>query len=284
MYLPNLIVIGGMKCGSTSLHKYLSIHPDIFMSTKKELDFFCNDEKYAEGMDWYKANFPEKTPIRGESSQNYSKWHWWDQVPSRVHKAMGDDMKFVYILRDPLKRVYSHYNEMQAQDCAPASLEDYISKDLEENEIIRTSSYHYQLLHFLKIYPLGKFKIVTLEDLNSDRLEVMNQIFAFLGVDQMENESIFDFTMNTSKEKKSRTSIGRLIVENPLIVGAKKMMPTSFKESMKKSEKIKSILFKDIKREIKLSNGLEEKLKDIFRKDTDQLRQLTGLPFDKWCV
>src|SRR4051794_25988719 len=64
--LPNLLVIGAAKCGTTSLHEYLALHPDIAMSAKKELNFFTRDD-WRDAVDWYDAQFPE-APVRGESS------------------------------------------------------------------------------------------------------------------------------------------------------------------------------------------------------------------------
>jgi hypothetical protein len=54
--LPNLLIIGAMKAGTSSLHDYLSHHPDIFMSQQKELDFFCSNLNYKKGIEWYKQN------------------------------------------------------------------------------------------------------------------------------------------------------------------------------------------------------------------------------------
>jgi hypothetical protein len=73
--LPNLVVIGGAKCGTTSLHHYLSLHPEIFMSHPKELDFFIEEANWNKGIRWYESKFkaPGKV-IRGESSPRYTRY------------------------------------------------------------------------------------------------------------------------------------------------------------------------------------------------------------------
>jgi hypothetical protein len=284
MYLPNTIVIGAMKSGTTSLHAYLNKHPQIFMSAKKEIDFFCHDEKYSEGIEYYKSFFPENTKIRGESSQNYSKFHWFEDVPKRIYKDLGKNMKFIYILRDPVKRIYSHYNEMQAQNCAPPNLEAYIKKELNQNEIVLTSCYKQQLDKFLEFYPLSHFKIITLEALQKNRLSVLNEVFDFLGVEQMTDDTLFDFASNTSRSKKMRTDIGMALIKNPVAVFVKKILPISIKEKIKSQSTVKNLMFQGIKKDIKLSDELEEELRAIFKKDTDKLRKLTGLSFDDWSV
>jgi hypothetical protein len=277
-------VIGAVKSGTTALHGCLNKHPQIFMSEKKEIDFFCHDEKYAKGLEYYKSFFPEDNKVRGESSQNYSKFHWWDGVPKRIYNDLGENMKFIYILRDPVKRIYSHYNEMQAQNCAPPDLEAYIEKDLEQNEIVLTSCYKQQLDRFLEVYPLSHFKIITLEALQKDRLSVLNEVFDFLGVEQMTDNTLFDFTSNTSRSKKMRTGLGMALINNPVAVLVKKLFPISIKEKIKSQSAVKDLMFQDIKREVKLSEELEEKLRSIFKKDVDELRQLTGLGFEAWSV
>ena len=72
---PNFLVIGAMKCGTTSLCSLLGQHPDIFMSNPKETYFFSNDEVYQRGSSWYESIFlgSENKIAIGEGSTNYSK-------------------------------------------------------------------------------------------------------------------------------------------------------------------------------------------------------------------
>ncbi len=108
MYLPNLLVVGAMKCGTSSLHNYLARHPDIFMSAEKELNFFTGSNS-GQSLDWYKAQFPVDAPVRGESSQNYSKRHN-PLFPGAAEaiKAVIPDTKLIYLVRDPIERYRSH--------------------------------------------------------------------------------------------------------------------------------------------------------------------------------
>ncbi len=70
--LPNLIVIGAQKCGTTSLHDYLGRHPEIRMSAEKELNFFQLERNWHRGVHWYEKQFPGGTAIRGETSPGYT--------------------------------------------------------------------------------------------------------------------------------------------------------------------------------------------------------------------
>ena len=66
--LPNLIIIGGLKCGTTSIHHYLGLHPEIQMSKPKELNFFVEELNWDLGLDWYASRFDDRFKVRGESS------------------------------------------------------------------------------------------------------------------------------------------------------------------------------------------------------------------------
>ena len=81
--LPNLIVIGGQKCATTSLHYYLNLHPQISMSREKELNFF-SERNWHKGIEWYKSNFTGRTKIHGESSPSYTNYPFNKEVPKRL--------------------------------------------------------------------------------------------------------------------------------------------------------------------------------------------------------
>ena len=70
--LPNLIIIGGLKCGTTSIHHYLGLHPEIQMSKPKELNFFVEELNWDLGLDWYASRFDDRFGVRGESSPHYT--------------------------------------------------------------------------------------------------------------------------------------------------------------------------------------------------------------------
>src|SRR6188472_592298 len=88
--LPNLIVIGGLKCGTTSLHHYLNLHPQIAMSRPKELNFFVAELNWPLGVDWYATHFEAGKPLRGESSPHYTNRPRFGEVADRMHSVLGE--------------------------------------------------------------------------------------------------------------------------------------------------------------------------------------------------
>ena len=107
--LPNLIIIGGLKCGTTSLHHYLSLHPEIAMSRPKELNFFVAELNWPLGRDWYAAHFDPKAPVRGESSPHYTNSPAFAGVADRMRDILGEAVRLIYVVRDPIDRMLSHY-------------------------------------------------------------------------------------------------------------------------------------------------------------------------------
>jgi hypothetical protein len=68
--LPNLLILGAQKCGTSGLHYYLGLHPEVSMSKPKELNFFIEERNWTRGTDWYKRHFDASATVRGESSPN----------------------------------------------------------------------------------------------------------------------------------------------------------------------------------------------------------------------
>ena len=106
--LPNLIIIGAMKCGTSALHQYLDQHPDIAMSKEKELDFFIEDRNWRKGLDWYRSMFPDSGVVRGEASPDYTHYPAIPGVPERMHTVVPG-AKLIYMVRDPVERMLSQY-------------------------------------------------------------------------------------------------------------------------------------------------------------------------------
>ena len=109
MIFPGVIVIGAVKCGTTSLHRYLDCHPDIFMSKRKELDFFRLH--WTRRVPWYGAQFNASSKLNGESSPHYT--HVGGDVSvAKMAERMASvvpDAKLLYLVRDPIKRIISEY-------------------------------------------------------------------------------------------------------------------------------------------------------------------------------
>ena len=150
--LPTFCVIGAMKSGTTSLHHYLAAHPEISMSRPKELDFFVAEKNYDRGVDWYASHFDDAAAVRGESSTNYTKCHIFDGVPARMN-ALLPNVKLVYVLRDPIERLISHYEHNRSRGRESRTFDEAL-RSPERNHYVQCSQYLTQLEAFLEYYTI----------------------------------------------------------------------------------------------------------------------------------
>jgi hypothetical protein len=179
--LPTFLIIGTMKGGTTSLYNYLSGHPQVFMSTTKELHYFVAEKNLSRGQGWYGRNFRDAGDATavGEASPDYTKYPIYDGVPERIADTVPR-VKLLYVIRNPLDRIRSHY----LHDVARGRERRPISEAVLENmHYLAPSRYALQIERYLQHFPREQLLIITSEALRSDRRTTMRRVHDFLGVD-----------------------------------------------------------------------------------------------------
>src|SRR5436190_13204102 len=179
--LPNLIVIGGLKCGTTSFHHYLGLHPEIQMSKPKELSFFISELNWGLGLDWYASRFDRRIAVRGESSPHYTNLPRFTGVASRLHECCPD-ARLIYLVRDPIERLLSHWVHACGSGYETREMVPTLANP--ESPYICRSKYWMQLQPFLELFDRSQIEILTQEEMRSEREETMRKAFRFVGVDE----------------------------------------------------------------------------------------------------
>lgn len=148
--LPNFIIIGAMKCATSTLHEQLARQSGIFMSEPKEPNFFSNDEIYAKGLSWYGALFTagRDQTLRGESSTHYTKLPTYPKTIARMRELLPS-LKLVYAMRHPVDRLISHYVHDWSMRVIDAPLEFAVDS---HPELIDYGCYYQQLAPFIETY------------------------------------------------------------------------------------------------------------------------------------
>ena len=181
--LPNFLVIGAMKSGTTSLFHYLQSHPQVYMSPLKEVDFFTAELNWERGFDWYRRQFtgagPGVTAI-GEASTTYTKYPEYTGVAERIAETLPD-ARLIYVVRDPIERIRSHY---QHRSLIGAEREPLETAVLEDPRYVDCSRYAFQIQQYLGVFPREQLLVVSSEGLRSDRERTIKDIYGFLGVDE----------------------------------------------------------------------------------------------------
>ncbi len=275
--LPNLIIIGAQKCGTTSLHHYLGLHPAISMSRKKELHYFTGQLGSSPGEDWYRSWFDPGKPVRGESSPGYTNFPVFTGVPERMH-ALVPDARLIFMVRDPVRRTLSHYRHMVAERKEDRPLAEVLHDPGEP--YTRRSQYHFQLERYLPYYDLDRILIVQQETLLADRAGTLARIFEWLGVDPSFRSLRFRYRRHRSDRKRRRTDLGTRLGATPPM-RAVAALPEPWRWM------VEDVLYWPLSRAVPkpdLDVATLERLRDRFRDDTARLRGLTGLSLDGWCV
>lgn len=178
---PDLFVIGAMKAGTTSLHAYLSSHPEIFMSTPKEPGYFVEELRWRKGEPWYMGLFEASADatVRGEASTAYTMIPKYRGVPERIVK-FNPDARIIYLLRDPVDRVISQYWYAVH---GYGMRRDILSAVRENANLVHFSNYIMQLRPYIDLFGLERIRVMTIERLRQAPEQEMKRLFEWLGVD-----------------------------------------------------------------------------------------------------
>jgi hypothetical protein len=275
--LPNLLVIGAPKCGTTSLHYYLGLHPEVYMSTPKELNFF-QDPDCLDKLDLYASLFDKRSPVRGESTANYTRHPMIPGIPERISAALPD-VKLIYVVREPVQRAVAHFVEAATYGSERRTFEEAFA-DLDDpyNLYVATSRYASQIERFLECFSPDDLLIVDHTDLRHRRAETMQQIFRFVGVDDRFTSRDFDRTLNLTGKKRTLGAAGRWIRQTPPARAAVRL-PPRFREPLLRP--VRRMLSDPV--EIPSPDSrLRERLAHALEDEVSRLRELTGKPFAGW--
>ena len=280
---PDFLIIGAMKAGTTSLHDYMGKHPDIFTTTPKEIHFFTENTFEATKMEEYYHHFYSDKKVVGASPQNYTKAHRseFSGVPQRLAKYCPD-IKLIYLVRDPIKRIISHFNEAQEGGYAP---EEGLNASLRNNpshHYIKTSMYYEQIGQYLPYFNKSQLLVVSLEELKDNRLSCLNEIFTFLGVKRMIDDTAFDYKLNQGTTKRTRNNWNAVLSSIWKII-PKSLVLQNLKTEIKKRSWFNNLTTDEIKKET-LSEEVTALLKKELKEDVSKLREYTGKMFDVWSL
>jgi hypothetical protein len=279
--LPNLIVIGAQKSATTSLHFYLGLHPQIAMSRTKELNFFIRERNWNRGVDWYGSHFAQNCEIRGESSPAYTTYPFYLDVPERIRVTVPE-ARLIYLVRDPIERMISHYVHLYAADLEARPIEEaFTVPAVNPGQAYRERSrYHLQLEQYWRHFPPAQVLVLTQDELLRRRRQTLQRVFRFLGVDPEFNSPWFHARRHRSSEKRRGSSIGRSVEQVTRRI-FDRLGESAIRHSL---ERWLLVPFSMPVERPRLTARLRGELVDYFRDDVTRLRASTGLALDSWCV
>ncbi|WP_445173186.1 sulfotransferase, partial [Microcoleus sp.] len=189
--VPNFIIIGCQRCGTTSLYTYLAQHPQILTPIKKEMDFFS--WHFDRGIDWYLAHFPPMPPgekfLTGEASPSYFDSR---EAPERLY-SLFPEAKLIVLLRNPVNRAISQFYRLTGLNWEARSLDRVITNEIERlnqnpEYIIGEEPGNYlargRYIEFIKnwrtFFPREQLLILKSEDFYAGAATTVKQVLEFL--------------------------------------------------------------------------------------------------------
>jgi len=176
--LPDFLIVGAMKCATSTLHEQLALQPGFFMSDLKEPNFFSNDEQYERGLEWYRSLFdsaPERV-LCGESSTHYTKLPTYPQTIARLQKHLPD-VKCIYVMRHPIDRLISQYVHEWSQGRVSVAID--LALDAYP-QFIDYSRYSWQLRPYFEAFGADRILPVFFERLFAEPQAELERICRFL--------------------------------------------------------------------------------------------------------
>ena len=204
--LPSFFVIGGVRCGTTSLYHYLGQHNCIKPAAYDELGYF--DDNYHLGLNWYRSLFTTKS-IQKKVESNYGKFLTYDVTPFYIYNPLvvdriskfSPEVKIIASLRNPIDRAYSNFNDrIQREGDTKTTFKEIVENEIEfieknignENDqflvntfyesLLARGLYAKQLEYWFKKIPKENICIISSEDLQINTENVLSEIFEFLDI------------------------------------------------------------------------------------------------------
>ncbi len=275
--LPNFLICGALKSGTSALCSFLKLHPDIFLAEEKELDFFIKN--YRKGISWYQKYFSgwQGQKAVGEATAYYMEWEGTARrIAAAIPKA-----KLIFILRNPIDRLYSDY--WYFGKSGVVNLGESFSRYIRKNPgKVKSGFYYRQIKRFLPYFSRNNMHFIITEEFKTEPLKELKKCFAFFEVDP-------DYDLPLNKIRKQHN-----VTKYPHSIGMAKILFKIFWPLKKASPFFYSIIFpKKIRRfsekfifSQKRKPPIKEKdrsyLREVYRQSNRHLEEFLGRDLSFW--
>jgi len=298
MTLPNFVVIGAYKSGTTSLYQYLKEHPEIFLSSVKEMSYLAYEDGVTPRSIWgtpivrdlnqflirsisaYQNNF--KSVNSEKAIGDVSPMYMASAVAPERIKHYLEDVKIIAILRNPVDRAYSAYLMHVRNGRENRNMEDIILENPFEERIIRTGFYYPQLKRYFDLFDADKIRILIFEEFKANTVKVMQDVYRFLGVTDsfVPNVNIIHNVGGIPKHPKLyRLGLGRRfwIIQ--------RYLPSLSRIVTKPLRGVRiSVINREFIKAPELPADVRYKLKEVYRGDILQLQNMLKRDLSAWLI
>lgn len=264
MALPDFLIIGAMKCGTTTLAAQLAAQDGLFITTPKEPNFFSDDAIYARGLPWYERLFDAAKPgdLLGEASTHYTKRPNHPQTLERLLPVLPR-VKLILMIRNPLERAVSHYIHDWSMGTMPANIDAAFEQ---HPDLIDYGRYAYQLEPWIAAFGRDALFVTSLEAMTAAPADLLDRVGAFLGRSGL-IWRIEKAQENVSAQRVRRLPLQGLLMDNPLATTLRRaLVPQALRDRIRKSRQMQE--------RPSLTPALRSRLEAIYAEDHARLRAL----------
>ncbi|MFD0979405.1 sulfotransferase family protein [Tropicimonas aquimaris] len=296
--VPDFILIGAGRSGTTSLYHYLAQHPQIAMSQVKETNYFCwcvegeaiDDVETAEvtylvrsDAD-YTNQFSHALPTQlcGEASPRYL------YAPGVAERIASDapHARLIAILRNPIERAWSNWMGLRNAGAEDRSFEQMIEAEIRslerplqpgERSILRAGMYHEHLSRYLEVVPRNRLLVLLFDDFKRAPGDVLASVFRFLEVDQ---SAVINVSVRFNPTGVPRNQfLDRITAKSPLTAALKTSLPTPIARPLYRTA---MRLRASNRARPDMSAQARTKLQELYRADTEALEYFLGRDLSAW--
>lgn len=265
--LPDFMIIGAMKCATSTLHEQLAAQPGIVMSEPKEPYFFSDDPVYAKGMAWYSSLFADAGPqdLCGESTTHYTKLPTYPKTIERI-QTHTPDAKFIYIMRHPVERLVSQYIHQWTEREITISIDEAVDQHI---ELKAYSEYTYQLEAWFDAFGRNRILPLFFDRIRQHPQTELERVCDFIGYKSRPTWQNDVNQQNKSSERMRVSPIRDMIVNAPVVSTVRrKLVPQSVRDRIKKQWQMQ--------KRPTLSDAQARRLEAHFDKDLAKLGRWLG--------
>lgn len=259
---PDFLLIGAMKCGTSTLQSQLVVQDGIFMTTPKEPNYFSDDDVFAQGADWYAGLYAEAGAgdLKGEASTHYTKLPTYPETLARLQDSVAAP-RLVYLIRNPVTRAVSHFIHEWSQGVMSA---DMITEFDKHSEIVDYGRYAYQIAPYVEAFGADSILLLSLEGMQADPQAVLEQTCAHIGLSAKPEWQHDLGAQNVSAERIRKLPLHGLLIDNPVAAALRRtLVPKSLRDRIRKA--------RTIGERPELPDDLRIKLEDIYTRDRAEL-------------
>lgn len=266
---PDFIIVGAMKCATSTLHDQLAAQPGFFMTEPKEPNFFSDDPIYGRGFDWYEGLFHGAAAghLRGESSTHYTKRPKHPLAFERVRAALPD-IKVIYMMRHPIDRLVSHYIHDWSEKKISVSIDKAIDR---HPDLIAFSRYNMQLEPYLDGYGSARVLPIFLKHFTANGQAELERVCRFLDYDGTPTWQDEQQAKNVSAERLALGPLAKFLVDQPILAEARRrLVPQALRDTVKGRFQMR--------KRPELSPHSIARLEEVFDEDLAKLGERFGVP------